>query len=611
MFAKPLRPLFFLGVLGVLAVNPLFAAAEAFPRGSGLYFHPAKLVLLILVYFAWIRTCWWVHHDCEVMKLPRETWNPILLGCGAIGLLFVWLFPWFWLGSLVLIVLYLAPTLSYVSLRNDKASPEQRVLTPQHLRKLMRRWLRLDLPEAGEQGERPIPVRFISKTANEKEEDVRRVNRLQGSKGYRAALELIDDAIGKRATDIHLEPSKDEMIVRFRIDGIMEPTSPFARPTGDAVINIFKVLADLDITEKRKPQDGSFSAEVYGPIHSTRPAKPRAEDAGKDDGEEHDREEPPAVENQKRQVDFRVATAGSVIGEKMVMRILDPTRQVASLTRIGMRDVMRKQVRSIVTQPHGLFIVCGPTGAGKSTTLYACLSEIDRYQKNVITIENPVEYHMDNVTQIEVNPKAGKTFASELRSILRQDPDVIYIGEIRDQETAEIACQAAQTGHMVFTTLHANDTVTALARLIDLGVQPFMVANAVSAILGQRLVRILCPHCKQRYKPNAELLRKANLPADKIKFFYRPPDKQESAEDDDDSSTCAFCGGSGYCGRTGVFEMLEISDAIRDMIRENPNFNAIKQEAVKLGMKYLQEDGLRQVIEGRTSIQELLRVCSK
>ena len=314
----------------------------------------------------------------------------------------------------------------------------------------------------------------------------------------------------------------------------------------------------------------------------------------------------------KRQVDFRVATAGSVVGEKMVMRILDPTRQVASLTRVGMREPMRKQVRTIVTQPHGLFIVCGPTGAGKSTTLYACLSEIDRYQKNVITIENPVEYHMDNVTQIEVNPKAGKTFASELRSILRQDPDVIYIGEIRDQETAEIACQAAQTGHMVFTTLHANDTVTALARLIDLGVQPFMVANAVSAVLGQRLVRILCPHCKQRYKPNAELLRKANLPADKIKFFFRPPDRKKSDDDDGGSGgSCAFCGGTGYRGRTGVFELLEISDGVRDMIRENPNFNAIKQEAVKHGMKYLQEDGLRQVIEGHTSIQELLRVCSK
>jgi type II secretory ATPase GspE/PulE/Tfp pilus assembly ATPase PilB-like protein len=274
-----------------------------------------------------------------------------------------------------------------------------------------------------------------------------------------------------------------------------------------------------------------------------------------------------------------------------------------------MRDKMRDQLHGIAQQPHGMLIVCGPTGAGKSTTLYACLNEIDRYQKNVITVENPVEYNIDNVTQIEINPKAGKTFASELRSILRQDPDVIYIGEIRDQETAEIACQAAQTGHMVFTTLHANDTVTALGRLIDLGVQPFMVSSAISAILGQRLVRLLCPRCKVKYKPNPDMIRKANLPVDKIKYFYRPPESPEEwPVTPEGPMECEHCGGTGYRGRTGIFELLVVSDRIRDMIRENPNFNAIKQEAIKNGMKYLQEDGLRVVMEGKTSIQELLRV---
>ncbi|HTU90339.1 MAG TPA: GspE/PulE family protein [Gemmataceae bacterium] len=591
-----------LGVLGVLAVNPLFAEEGAFPRGQGLYFNPVKIVILVLLYFAWLATCRWVHNDCYSMKMPSAMWNPLLLGCGVVGMLAVWLFPFFALGFLIFLVLYLAPTLSYVSLRNEKATADQKVLTPQHIRKLLRTLLRLDLAEPAEPGLRTIPVRFIGKSAKESDDERRRVARLQGSKGYRAALELVGDAIDKRATDIHLEPTKDEMIVRFRIDGILEASNPFARTTGDAVVNIFKVLADLDITEKRKPQDGSFSAEVNSPVEPSASSKSSKKANEDDDGEVEEPIEEPTY--QRRQVDFRVATAGSVVGEKLVLRILDPARQVVSLTRVGMRETLRKQIRSIVTQPHGLLIVCGPTGAGKSTTLYACLNEIDRFQKNVITVENPVEYHIDNVTQIEVNPKAGKTFASELRSILRQDPDVIYIGEIRDQETAEIACQAAQTGHMVFTTLHANDTVTALARLVDLGVQPFMVANAVSAILGQRLVRMLCPNCKQRYKPNADLLRKANLPADKIKFFYRPPEQQRNNDD-----VCPVCLGTGYRGRIGVFELLEITDSIRDMIRENPNFNAIRQEAVKHGMKYLQEDGLRQVIEGRTSIQELLRVC--
>jgi general secretion pathway protein E len=592
-----------LGVLGVLAVSPLVAAEGPFPRGPGYYFHPAKIIVLVLLYFAWLRTCRWVNSDCNLMKLPSEMWNPILLLCGVAGLAAVWIFPIFALGFFVFLVLYLAPTLSYVSLRNEKATQDQKVLTPQHIRKLLRTWLRLELAQPEGPGLRPIPVRLIGKSgAREGLEETRRVARLQGSKGYRAALELIADAVARRATDIHLEPTKEEMIVRFRIDGILEASNPFARPTGDACINIFKVLADLDITEKRKPQDGSFSAEVNMPLEegeTTKPKKKADEDA---DGKADEPFKEP--ETHRRQVDFRVATAGSVVGEKLVLRILDPARQVVSLTKVGMRETLRKQIRALVTQPHGLFVVCGPTGAGKSTTLYACLAEIDRFQKNVITIENPVEYHIDNVTQIEINPKAGKTFATELRSILRQDPDVIYIGEIRDQETAEIACQAAQTGHMVFTTLHANDTVTAVARLIDLGVQPFMVANALSAVLGQRLVRVLCPNCKQRYKPNAELLRKANLPADKIKFFYRPPERQP-----DDDHFCPVCQGTGYRGRTGVFEMLEITDSIREMIRENPNFNAIRQEAVKHGMKYLQEDGLRLVIEGRTSVAELLRVC--
>ncbi|MHB1425089.1 MAG: GspE/PulE family protein [Gemmataceae bacterium] len=593
MAAPPLISLSSLCVLCDSVVGPLFAVESSFTRGPGFYFHPAKLLAVALVYCAWLRTCWWVYSDCQAMKLSSDTWTPIVLGCGVAGLFAAWIFPLFSFGFIVLIVLFLAPTLSYVSVRNEKAAPDDRVLTPRHLRKLIATLLHMDLAEPKAEKGLPIEVRFIGKSAKENDDEFRRAARLQGSKGYRAALELIADGLRKRATDIHLEPTKDEMLVRFRIDGIMEASTPFARATGDSVINIFKVLADLDITEKRKPQDGSFSAEINTPVEAVDTAEDEDGGAGE-----------PTY--QRRQVDFRVATAGSVVGEKLVLRILDPSRQVVSLTRVGMREPMRKRIRALVTQPHGLFIVCGPTGAGKSTTLYACLSEIDRFQKNVITIENPVEYHIANVTQIEINPKAGKTFASELRSILRQDPDVIYIGEIRDQETAEIACQAAQTGHMVFTTLHANDTVTSLARLVDLGVQPFMVANAVSAVLGQRLVRTLCPNCKQRYKPNADLLRKANLPVDKIKYFYRPPENQDRG---DAESACPICGGTGYRGRTGVFELLEITDSIRDMLRENPNFNAIKQEAVKSGMKYLQEDGLRQVIEGHTSIQELLRVC--
>jgi type II secretory ATPase GspE/PulE/Tfp pilus assembly ATPase PilB-like protein len=552
------------------------AADTSFPRGPGLYFNLFKLIPLVLVYLAWVRTCWWVDADARQLKLPTEVWNPLIFFCGLVGLVVIWLLPWFWVALVLLLALYLVPTFAYVNLRNEQVPADEKVLTKRHFRELGYRYLWLKRP-AEEEKERRLPIRFISKSSKG-EVDARRMARAQESKGYRSALQMVYDAITLRGTDIHMEPTKEEMTVRFRIDGILQPAEGFPRATGDGILNIFKVLGDLDITEKRKPQDGSFSAEVEG-----------------------------------RPVDFRLATAGSVAGEKLVMRILDKARQVANLERLGMRERMHEQINALVTQPHGLFIVCGPTGAGKSTTLYACLNEIDRYQKNVITVENPVEYQIDNVTQIEINEKAGKTFASELRSILRQDPDVIYIGEIRDQETAEIACQAAQTGHMVFTTLHANDTITALGRLIDLGVAPFLVGSAVSAVLGQRLVRLLCPKCKIRYKPNPDLLRKANLPVDKIKHFYRAPTPEDEELGGTDESgkpiACSHCGGTGYFGRTGVFELMAITDPIRDLIRENPNLNAIKTEAIKTGMKYLQEDGLRVVIEGKTSIQELLRVC--
>src|SRR5262249_33428564 len=274
-------------------------------------------------------------------------------------------------------------------------------------------YLHLNL-EVGEEEKEDTgpPVKFIGKSLNEASEDPTRVARARGSKGYKAALQMVYDAIQQRATDIHLEPERNQTAVRFRIDGILQRSEPFSRAMGDAVINIFKVLSDMDIVEKRKPQDGSFSARV-----------------------------------EDRVVDFRVASAGSVAGEKLTMRVFDRGQQILDLGRVGMRDSILDQVKNLIAQPHGMIIVCGPTGSGKSTTLYSGLNQIDRFQKNVMTIENPVECQVHNVTQIEVNLKAGKTFASELRSMLRQDPDVIMIGEIRDPHTPHIPCHTPPTPH--------------------------------------------------------------------------------------------------------------------------------------------------------------------
>jgi general secretion pathway protein E len=579
--------------------DALFAAN--LPRGPGMYYHPVKLLAVVAVYLAWVRTCWWVDQDCRELNLSRAKWNPIVLLCGAAGLALVWVVPVFWASCLALVTLYLAPTLLYVTTRNEIVPEDKRVLTPHHFQELAAKYLSVKFrSKAAAARDKVIPVRFIGKSAESRDTDPNRVRRAQESEQYRQALELVYNAILARATDIHMEPTRDVMTVRYRVDGILQAITPFDRSEGDSVLNIFKVLSALDITEKRQAQDGSFSAEVQTVAESNVGARKPG------DKEEHALQ--PRV--MTRQVDFRVATAGSVVGEKMVMRILDRSRAISDLTRLGMRDRMRDAIRSVVGQPHGMFIVCGPTGAGKSTTLYACLSEIDRYTKNVITVENPVEYHIDNVTQIEINPKQGKTFAGELRSILRQDPDVIYVGEIRDGETAEIACQAAQTGHMVFTTLHANDTVMALGRLLELGVKPYMVGSSVSAILGQRLVRVLCPKCKVGYKPNPEMLRRAGLPADRIKLFYRPPKNGtgKDKEDEDEQPKCSYCNGTGYRGRTGIFELFVMTEKIREMVKENPNLDAIRTEALKGGTVLLSQDGMRVVIEGETSIEELLRV---
>jgi type II secretory ATPase GspE/PulE/Tfp pilus assembly ATPase PilB-like protein len=550
----------------------LLAQVPHMSRGPGMYLNLLKFIPVLIVYLLWAWTTNWVEHDTsELANLKAQVWNCAIFFAGVLGLVLVLAIPVYFIGLGLLLLAYFVPLLSYIYARNQTVPDDQKVLTPYHLGEVandvlhklgMKPLFNKDVGTVDREGP---PIVFIGKSQGSNKEDPSRVRQAEESRSFMGAKELVYDAVMRRATDIHLEPTTEQLSVRYRIDGILHAAEPFDRSTGDAVVNVFKVLSAMDISEKRKPQDGSFGASLQG-----------------------------------RSLDFRVATSGSKAGEKLVMRILDNSGKVTKLEDLGMRPKLIEQVRGLVTQPHGMFLCCGPTGAGKSTTLYASLREIDRYQKNIITVEDPIEYQLDNITQMEVNTKAGQTFATALRSILRQDPDVIMVGEIRDQETASIACQAANTGHMVFSTVHSNDAVTALFRLLDLGVEPFMIASALSGVLGQRLVRILCDACKEPYKPKPEFLKKANLPADKVDVFYRRPENPEQV--------CQTCGGTGYFGRTGIYELLVLTEPMRDMIRENPSLNKIKAEARKGGMIYLQEDGLRQVIQGRTSIEELLRV---
>jgi type II secretory ATPase GspE/PulE/Tfp pilus assembly ATPase PilB-like protein len=541
-------------------------------RGPGMYLNLFKFIPVLIIYILWAWTTDWVEHDTKELINPKfAVWNSAVFFSGVLGLVLVLAIPIYFLGLGLLLLAYFVPLFTYIYARNQIVPDDQKVLTPYHLGEVANDVLfKLGMKpmfnrEAGTVDRAGPPITFVGKSTVAGKEDPSRVRQAEESRSYMASKELVYDAVLRRATDIHLEPTAEQLSVRYRIDGILHAAEPFDRPTGDAVVNVFKVLAAMDISEKRKPQDGSFGAQLQG-----------------------------------RSLDFRVATSGSKAGEKLVMRILDNSSAVTKMEDLGMRPKLIETVRGLVTQPHGMFLCCGPTGAGKSTTLYAALREIDRYQRNIITVEDPIEYHLDNITQMEVNTKAGQTFATSLRSILRQDPDVIMIGEIRDQETASIACQAANTGHMVFSTVHSNDAVTALFRLLDLGVEPFMIASALSGVLGQRLVRLLCDACKEPYKPKPEFLKKANLPVEKVDVFYRRPENPEQV--------CQQCGGTGYFGRTGIYELLVLTEPMRDMIRENPSINKIKAEARKGGMIYLQEDGLRQVIQGRTSIEELLRV---
>jgi type II secretory ATPase GspE/PulE/Tfp pilus assembly ATPase PilB-like protein len=554
--------------------------ADAFPRsptgffrgngkggsGSGFYINLWGLIPVIGLFMLWVQTTNWADEDAQNLKINHEFWNCLLMLVGALGFVAVLALPSFFLGFLALLTAYSLPLGLYVRERNERVPESAKVMTPKHIQGLVLRWLAkigivISVGKGGRDSAIGPPIRFIGKS-DAKGNDGGRSKQAEKSRGFISAKELVYDAIMRRATDIHLEPKEDEYSVRYRIDGVMYPAEPFDRAMGESIVNIFKVLGAMDITEKRKSQDGSFRAQL-----------------------------------EKRTIDFRAATQGTGSGEKISLRILDQSNSVSKLEQLNMRKQMLEQLREIIHQPHGLFLSCGPTGAGKSTTLYAVLNDIDAYQQNIITVEDPVEYKIANVTQIEVNTKSGNTFGNSLRSILRQDPDIVMIGEIRDAETAKIACQAANTGHMVFSTVHANDTISALYRVVDLGVEPFLLSSALSGILGQRLVRRLCDECKEKYSPKPELLKQAGLPADKVEAFYRPPANPDSP--------CANCGGLGYRGRLGVFELLVITERLRDMVRENKQVAEIRSEARKNGMLYMKEEGLRLVVKGLTSIQEL------
>jgi len=370
---------------------------------------------------------------------------------------------------------------------------------------------------------------------------------------------IIRGAVNDGASDIHLEPQFPEMRVRYRINGLLYDITNVPKYIETSIISRIKLLADMDITERRRPQDGHIATNVG-----------------------------------RKQIDLRVSSALTINGEKIVIRILDKENALIDLGSIGLSSEHETIFRSFISRPYGMILVTGPTGSGKTTTLYAALKELDTLTKNIVTVENPVEYQISGINQMQVNPNIDWTFAKALRTIVRQDPDIILVGEIRDFETADIAVNAALTGHLVLSTLHTNDAPGALVRLLDMGIPPFLTASATIGVVAQRLVRTVCPECKELYEPSEEEREVLGISGDDIKLAR--------------GKGCDFCHNTGFKGRTGVHEILEVDEDIRRLIIAQAPSGEVKRVAREKGMKTLSEMGREKVLKGTSSFEEVHRV---
>jgi type IV pilus assembly protein PilB len=372
---------------------------------------------------------------------------------------------------------------------------------------------------------------------------------------------IIAQAIQARASDIHFEPFEHDFKIRYRVDGALYEMAPPPRTLATAITSRIKVMSNLNIAERRVPQDGRIQTTMAG-----------------------------------RQVDLRVSTLPTQFGESIVLRVLDRSTVKLDLAAIGLPERIYNYICEVIEKPNGIFIVTGPTGSGKTTTLYACLNRINTTDSKLLTAEEPVEYEIEGIQQVPIHEAIGLTFARALRAFLRQDPDRIMVGETRDLETAQIAIQASLTGHLVFTTLHTNDAPGAIARLIDMGVEPFLIASSLEGVLGQRLVRKICPGCKTPYEPSEEVLRQIGLSVHDIgdkNFYY--------------GTGCDQCNRTGYKGRKGIYELLDITEPIRELISARAPSVVIRQKAIELGMTTLRSDGLRSIFDGETTIEEVLK----
>lgn len=384
---------------------------------------------------------------------------------------------------------------------------------------------------------------------------------------------ILEQAMRLRSSDVHIEPLEGDTRVRYRIDGVLQERLILPRRLHDAVVSRIKILGNMKIDEKRIPQDGRFNFKM---------------------GES--------------EVDLRVSTLPTVHGEKIVMRLLKKSGGIPTLIELGLRGLAIKNLEASITKPHGIILVTGPTGSGKTTTLYSVLSKLNNTKVNIMTLEDPVEYQMNGVNQVQINPQAGLTFSTGLRSFLRQDPNIILVGEVRDRETTELAIQAALTGHLVFSTLHTNNASGAIPRLLDLGAEPFLVTSALNCIVGQRIARKICPTCREQYTPDTTVMQDIQkelgslIPKDKPIVLFR-------GKGTINNQPCPTCNGEMYLGRLGIFEVFSVSNIVGKLVLKRAPMNEIEQQAISEGMVTMKQDGYLKAIEGITSIEEVLRVA--
>ncbi len=419
----------------------------------------------------------------------------------------------------------------------------------------------------GEVGQAVKETEEFSKTKTVDSKDIAQI--IKEAPVAKIVSTILEYAVNSRASDVHIEPQEDRVRVRYRIDGILYDRLSLPKSVQEALISRIKILSDMKIDEHRTPQDGRFNFRV-----------------------------------DNNEVDLRISVLPTVFGEKIVMRLLRKSGGIPSLGELGLTGTSLKNLETAMLRPHGIIIVVGPTGSGKTTTLYSVLAKLNTTRVNIMTLEDPVEYQIAGINQVQINPAVGLTFADGLRSFLRQDPNIILVGEIRDNETTELAIQAALTGHLVFSTLHTSNAAGALPRLVDLGAERFLLASTMTAVLGQRIVRKICDNCKTSYTPLPQIVDEIKnvlgslYPAEGVTKLYK-------------GNGCDQCGSSGYLGRIGIFECLPVTDKITKLVLSNPDSSSIEREAIAEGMITMKQDGYLKVLQGITTVEEVLRVAQE